>query len=496
MKRLVTITAVLALLLVACGESGAQSGGAITNPPDSPSAVSSTNPVDDASHETGGDTTAPPTGGGASDTAAPGGVTTTTLQPADPPSGTDDGEVFVDVFFVKDATSAVAVQRPVSGSEVAAGAIAHLIEGPTDAEQGEGLYSAVPVDTLVLGLTIDGGTATIDLSREFEQGGGSFNILSRLAQVVYTLTQFDSVDRVVFWLDGEPVDVFSGEGVVLEDPVARADYATILPIGSVTASADRWSQDDLPSLDGVAVSDRAAVVLVAEDDTLNVRDTAGVDGDVIGMLEPDVTVILAGDEETVGASGWVEVRTPDGTGWVNGTFLAAAVPADVFDADVDVITLLDEFIAAIELDADITPYVSERGLYVAYNAPPVRFARDALDGITTDGTTYQWPSPALETDSPENPYRTFAEAVTDSFVSAYADDDTVIRRNEPFEGGNGRLPQDAIPFEFSGFNYLAVHDPGDNPEYGGLDWSTWYVSIDYESGRPVIVGLTVDQWSP
>ena len=55
------------------------------------------------------------------------------------------------------------------------------------------------------------------------------SVLGRLAQVVYTLTQFPTVEGVKFELDGEPVTVFSGEGVVLDDPVDRADYTDQLP---------------------------------------------------------------------------------------------------------------------------------------------------------------------------------------------------------------------------------------------------------------------------
>jgi hypothetical protein len=46
----------------------------------------------------------------------------------------------------------------------------------------------------------------------------------RLAQVVYTLTQFSRIDRVSFELDGVPVRTFSSEGIVLDGPVTRADY--------------------------------------------------------------------------------------------------------------------------------------------------------------------------------------------------------------------------------------------------------------------------------
>jgi hypothetical protein len=54
-------------------------------------------------------------------------------------------------------------------------------------------------------------------------------VLGRLAQVVYTLTQFPTVEGVKFELDGEPVTVFSGEGVILDAPVDRTDYADQLP---------------------------------------------------------------------------------------------------------------------------------------------------------------------------------------------------------------------------------------------------------------------------
>jgi hypothetical protein len=40
----------------------------------------------------------------------------------------------------------------------------------------------------------------------------------------YTITQFTTVDRVRFELDGEPVTVFSSEGIILDEPVSRTTY--------------------------------------------------------------------------------------------------------------------------------------------------------------------------------------------------------------------------------------------------------------------------------
>src|SRR5665811_1974730 len=77
--------------------------------------------------------------------------------------------------------------------------------------------------TLYLGIDVQGSVATVDLSKEYESGGGSMSMFARLGQVVYTLTQFPSISSVSFKLDGQPIEVFSGEGLLLEHPMTRAD---------------------------------------------------------------------------------------------------------------------------------------------------------------------------------------------------------------------------------------------------------------------------------
>jgi hypothetical protein len=51
----------------------------------------------------------------------------------------------------------------------------------------------------------------------------------RVAQVVHTLTQFPSIRRVRFAIDGEPVEAIGGEGVVVDPPVDRADFEDLAP---------------------------------------------------------------------------------------------------------------------------------------------------------------------------------------------------------------------------------------------------------------------------
>jgi len=479
MKRLILIGGVLALLAAACGSGDVGTAGPVT-----------VGPADETT------TTAAATSAGPSD--EPPSVTTTQASPGDEPAEPVE-QLFVELFYIQEGLSAKAVIRAVDTPQVATNAIRALIEGPTPGEQDTELSTAIPPDTLLLGLVIEDGLATIDLSREFEVGGGTTNILSRLAQVVYTLTQFSSVDEVLFYLDGEPVDVFSGEGVVLGEPVDRDDYVALFPIEpTVDPVAEQpWGQDDLPDVRTVSAAELSRVALVAEDDVLNVRQDPGVAAPIVGMLLPGVVVERTGQEEIVGSSIWAQVETPLGGFWVNDRFLAAVVNDTDFESDARVTALLAEFGEIIATDGDLRPVTSRRGLYVSHHGDPIQFGRDELVTILPDSTTYQWPSNALGPDElDEIPARTFAKAVADSFLSAYDDPDTVITMNEAILGGNGRPAGYEVPFEFASFNYVGVHDAGDDAEFDGLDWVTWYVSIDYEDGSPVIVGMTIDEWSP
>jgi hypothetical protein len=46
----------------------------------------------------------------------------------------------------------------------------------------------------------------------------------RLAQVVYTLTQFETIEGVSFRLEGEPVELFGRHGIIVARPQTRQDF--------------------------------------------------------------------------------------------------------------------------------------------------------------------------------------------------------------------------------------------------------------------------------
>ncbi len=128
----------------------------------------------------------------------------------------------------------VPVLRTVPKSpDTATAAMRALLAGPSAKERAAQpqIVTLIPTGSKLLGIEISRGRATIDLSAEFASVSpddawdqGAFSLRGRLAQVVYTMTQFATVDRVSFKLEGQPVKVFRSEEIVLNKPVTRATY--------------------------------------------------------------------------------------------------------------------------------------------------------------------------------------------------------------------------------------------------------------------------------
>ena len=168
-------------------------------------------------------------------------VTTAESETAPPPTDADSGTVaetgsssvsgvLYQVWLVRGESLFVTWREREGTPRVGTAAMEDLLAGPTPVEARAGVTTVIPAGTRLLGLTISKGVATVDLSSEFESGGGSASVSARLAQVACTLDQFETVTGVSFELDGKPVDVFSGEGIVLDHPVRCRDYEELLPV--------------------------------------------------------------------------------------------------------------------------------------------------------------------------------------------------------------------------------------------------------------------------
>ena len=140
-------------------------------------------------------------------------------------------EVPVTIFLVSANGHLVPRDRavPVSAPDLVT-VLSALVVGPTDAEAAAGLLSAVPAQTTVLGATISGGVATVNLGATFGQLVGPPQIQA-VAQVVFTASALPGVTGVMFQLDGQPVEVPVASGAQV--PVAStSQFSSMAPTAS------------------------------------------------------------------------------------------------------------------------------------------------------------------------------------------------------------------------------------------------------------------------
>jgi hypothetical protein len=191
MKRLTILTLGAALLASACGARGASSLGPIPTGSPSPSAPSSPSPGQ-------------------------------TLPPTSPTPSVPTGQtVTFEVWVVRDGSLFVTQRTEAFVPAVAQLALDAVLEGPSAVERDAEVTSAIPAGAEADITGLSNGVATVDVSGEFFQEQ-DFVVRRRQAQVVYTLTQFETIGKVRFTSAFEGAD--PGEMVW-----SRASFEDLLP---------------------------------------------------------------------------------------------------------------------------------------------------------------------------------------------------------------------------------------------------------------------------
>lgn len=132
------------------------------------------------------------------------------------------------LFFVKD-DSLEPIERSTREPGSARTAVKMLLEGPSPEEQVLGLSSSIPPGVELLSVReSSNGVASLDLTSEFEAEAEERIHLLRVAQVVFSVTAVKGIDRVLFLIDGEPSGVLIQDATVVNRPVGRSDYSSLL----------------------------------------------------------------------------------------------------------------------------------------------------------------------------------------------------------------------------------------------------------------------------
>lgn len=139
------------------------------------------------------------------------------------------------VFFVKTSNnpkdaSLKLVFRPIEESidpkdgakpEKLKQAINSLLAGPSEEEVEEGFGTEIPEGTKLLQFKNTPERIILNLSDQFSSGGGSRSMILRYQQLEKTIQQNSENKAVFVELEGKPLKVVGGEGLVTDDPIYK-----------------------------------------------------------------------------------------------------------------------------------------------------------------------------------------------------------------------------------------------------------------------------------
>lgn len=96
--------------------------------------------------------------------------------------------------------------------------IENLLKGPNEKEKAKGIYSEIPQGTKLISLEETPNKIVINLSGDFEQGGGTDGLYKRLYQLIKTSNKNTTLD-VYLYINGKQANVIGGEGIMINQPL-------------------------------------------------------------------------------------------------------------------------------------------------------------------------------------------------------------------------------------------------------------------------------------
>lgn len=150
---------------------------------------------------------------------------------------TEAAETVERQLFLLDSNGLVApqtVELPVLESkEVALQALEYLVsDGPVTSLLPNGFRAVLPAGTEVLGVSIEEGIMTVDLSEEFKEYAPEDEV-KILEAMTFTLTQFDSVERVKLQIEGQDQSTMPVNGTPIANGYSRANGINLVQSDTV-----------------------------------------------------------------------------------------------------------------------------------------------------------------------------------------------------------------------------------------------------------------------
>ncbi|MFP4376467.1 MAG: GerMN domain-containing protein [Spirochaetales bacterium] len=147
------------------------------------------------------------------------------------PDPTRPNRLSANLYFIKVAdngrTYPQKVVRPVYyASSPLTETINELLAGPSSSELENGLLNLIPQGSRLLSAAVRDGVAYLNFNQEFRFNNlGAEGTVGQLMQIIYSSTEFPTVQRVQFLIEGEQLDYLGGDGIFVGEPLGRDAFS-------------------------------------------------------------------------------------------------------------------------------------------------------------------------------------------------------------------------------------------------------------------------------
>ena len=102
-----------------------------------------------------------------------------------------------------------------------------LLSGPTAEELNLGLLNLIPDGTVLQSAWVKDGVAYLNFNEAFRFNPmGVEGFMAQLQQVVYSTTEFSTIESVQILIEGERVEYLGGEGIYIGEPLGRRSFSS------------------------------------------------------------------------------------------------------------------------------------------------------------------------------------------------------------------------------------------------------------------------------
>lgn len=235
------------------------------------------------------------------------------------------------------------------------------------------------------------------------------------------------------------------------------------------------------------------VVGVEENDVLHIRESAGIDHKITGIIPPSGFYIeITGEEVKLNNSTWVPIKYEDEEGWVNKHYLAKQIG----NPDPEIYSKSNQIVLALKNKdfSTLSRFVHPQKCLRFSPYPTIKpehqvFCPSEIKNLPSNNTQYLWGQYDGSGKPIELSFSQYYEQFIYDVNFAHAE---MIGFNHSIGTGNAI---NNIQKVFPQASFVEYHFPGFDPQYDGMDWKSLRLVFEQHNQEWLLVAVIHGEWT-